>query len=71
MRLSQTETLRFSHEHKAYTQLTGVTNTNKPIMCKKKTITVYPIYDDSILDSLLPPSEDEDGWVYLDGQTIQ
>ena len=36
VRLSQTETLRFSHEHKAYTQLTGVTNTNKPIMCKKK-----------------------------------
>ena len=71
VRLSQTETARFSHERKAYTQLTGVTRSNIPIACKKRAITVYPIYDSAMLDGLMLPSADTDGWIYLDGQTIE
>ena len=67
--LYQGETLRFSHEHKGYVQLAG-THADVPILSKKKIFTVYGIYDDSILNSLLPTPSDED-WVYLDGQTIE
>jgi hypothetical protein len=37
-------------------------------------ITVYPIYDDSILGDDIAPTppggDDEEGWVILDGETI-
>ena len=69
IKLMKTETLRFTPERKAYTQLTGVTNTGRPIACKKQIITIYPIYNDSIAKEPLPAPND-DGWVYLDGQII-
>lgn len=67
VKLTRLETLRFNHNRKAYTQLTGITTTGEPIACKEWVITVYPIHNSSILNQILPPADD-DGWVYLDGQ---
>ena len=68
--LNQEETLRFSEERKAYVQLRGATYDGIPIASRKRLITVYPVYDDSILDDDILPTPSPDGWVYLDGETI-
>ena len=68
--LSQEETLRFSEEYKAYVQFRATTFEGVPIASKQRQITVYPIYDDSILDDDILPTPSTDGWVYLDGQNI-
>lgn len=68
--LNQEETLRFVDDRKAYAQLRAVTGDGIPIASREKQITVYPVYDDSILDDDILPSPDYDGWVYLDGSTI-
>lgn len=68
--LNQEETLRFSEKRKAYVQLRAITTDGIPIASIKKQLTVYPIYDDSILDEEIIPTPDYDGWVFLDGSTI-
>lgn len=68
--LNQEETLRFSEERKAYVQLRGATYDGIPIASRQQLITVYPVYDDSILDDEILPTPDYDGWVFLDGETI-
>lgn len=68
--LNQEETLRFSDERKAYVQLRALTVDGIPIASKEKQITVYPVYDDSILGEEILPTPDYDGWVFLDGSTI-
>jgi hypothetical protein len=68
--LNQEETLRFSDERKAYAQLRGSTYEGIPIVSREHMITVYPVYDDSILDEEILPTPSPDGWVYLDGQYI-
>lgn len=68
--LNREETMRFADDRKAYVQLTGVKNDGHDIGHKKETITVYPIYDDSILNEDLLPTPDYNGWVYLDGHEI-
>lgn len=68
--LNQEETLRFVDERKAQVQLWSETKEGVPFASKTQLITVYPIYDDSILDDNILPTPDLDGWVILDGSTI-
>lgn len=68
--LNQEETLRFEDDRKAYVQLRAMTLDGTPIASRESAITVYPIFDESILDDEILPTPDYDGWVYLDGQTI-
>ena len=68
--LNQEETLRFVDDRKAYVQLRAATIDGIPIASREKMITVYPVYDDTILDDEILPTPDYDGWIYLDGSTI-
>jgi hypothetical protein len=68
--LNQEETLRFVDDHKGRTQLLGTTKSGIPFATREKTFTVYPIYDDSILDGEILPTPSYDGIIYLDGQSI-
>lgn len=68
--LNQEETLRFSEERKAYVQLRGTTFEDIPIASREKQITVYPVYDDSIIDDEILPTPTYDGWIFLDGLNI-
>ena len=72
--LSKEETLRFSEKSKAYVQLSATTVEGTRFASKQELITVYPIFDDSILgDDVTPtptPGEGEDGWIILDGKPI-
>ena len=68
--LNQEETLRFVDDRKAYVQLRGATIDGINFGNKKTPITVYPVYDDTILDDEILPTPDYDGWVVLDGSTI-
>ena len=68
--LNQEETLRFTEIRTAYVQFRGTTIDGIPIASKKQELTVYPVYDDSILDEEILPTPDYDGWVFLDGSTI-
>ena len=69
--LSQDETLRFSEKSKAYVQLSATTGEGVRFASKQELITVYPIYDDSILGDVVLPTPDEgDDWIILDGETI-
>ena len=70
--LNKEETLRFSDERKAYTQLRAKAIDGTAFASKQETVTVYPVYDDSVLeDEILPtPSPDADGIVILDGMTV-
>ena len=68
--LNQEETLRFVDDHKAYVQLRATTLEGIPIASKERLITVYPVYDDSILDDNILPSPSYDNLIYLDGKNI-
>ena len=71
--LSKSETLRFSEERKACVQLTATTLEGTRFGSKQELITVYPIFDDSVLgDDITPtPGDDEEsGWIVLDGKPI-
>lgn len=71
--LKQEETLRFSDKSKAYVQLSATTNEGSRFASHQELITVYPIYDDSILgDDVIPtPGEgDEEGLIILNGGNI-
>jgi hypothetical protein len=68
--LNQEETLRFVDDRKAYVQLRGSTLEGVGFGSRKRAITVYPVYDDSILDDEILPTPDYDGWVVLDGSNI-
>jgi hypothetical protein len=63
--LNQEETLRFTDDEKAYVQLVVETTYGKHIASREEMITVYPIYDDEILDDdILPtPGYNPDGTV--------
>lgn len=71
--LSQSETLRFSDKLKAKVQLSATTFEGTRFASKQELITVYPIYDDSILGDDIIPTPDgsgEDDWIILDGEPI-
>ncbi|MBP3631230.1 MAG: hypothetical protein J6J23_07095 [Clostridia bacterium] len=69
--LTQEETLRFSEKRKAYTQLRARGPEGQFFASKKHMITVYPVYDDNIMGDEILPTPTADGWVILDGQTIE
>lgn len=68
--LNQEETLRFVDDRKAYAQLRAMTIDGIPIASKEKMITVYPVYDDSLLEDEILPTPEYDGWIFLDAQPI-
>lgn len=68
--LNQEETLRFSDKTKAYVQLRASCKDGVTFGSKKQEITVYPVYDDTILGDDIMPSPSDDGWIILDGGTI-
>ena len=70
--LSPSETLRFSEKAKAKTQLRASTFEGICFASKQEIITVYPSYDDSILDDVVPtPGGSQLGnWTVLDGGAI-
>jgi hypothetical protein len=68
--LHQEETLRFTDKRKAKVQLRAVTTSGIPIITHEQLITVYPAYDDSILDEEIWPTPDYNGWVLLDGESV-
>lgn len=71
--LTKEETLRFADDRKAYVQLQGKTADKVAFASKQETITVYPVYDDSILDDdIVPtPTPDVDGVIYLDAGRVE
>lgn len=68
--LNQEETLRFTDKRKAKVQLRATTTTGVPFGSHEQLITVYPVYDDSILDDTILPTPSYDGLILLDGQNI-
>lgn len=68
--LSPEETLRFSDKRKAYVQFSGTSLDGYRFAGDQEEITVYPIYDDSILGDVVTPTPTYDGLIILDGQTI-
>jgi hypothetical protein len=69
--LSQEETLRFSDKTKAYVQLRASSIDGNAFASKQEQITVYPLYDDSVLEEGILPTPSDDGWIILDGNTIK
>lgn len=69
--LNQEETLRFSEERKGCVQLRAKTIEGIPIVSREKQFTVYPVYNDSILDDEILPTPEYDGWIYLDGSIVE
>ena len=69
--LNQEETLRFVDNRKAYVQLRATTFDGVPIASQQQLITVYPIYDDTILEDEVLPTPDYTGLVLLDGLNIE
>lgn len=69
--LTQEETLRFSEKSKAYVQLRATSLDGSSFASKQEILTVYPVYDDSILgEEDIIPTPDDNGWSYLDGGTV-
>ena len=68
--LHQEETLRFTDKRKARTQLRAVTSDGIPIISQEQLFTVYPSYDDAILDEEVWPTPDYNGWVIFDGDKV-
>ena len=70
--LTQEETLRFSDKYKAYTQLRAVGPESQSFASKAEMITVYPVYDEDILEGeILPTPTTPDGIIFLDGGVIE
>lgn len=65
------ETLRFSDDRKAYVQLSAKSVDGIRFATKQESINVYPIYDDSVIEDIITPTPDYNGWIVLDGQTIE
>ena len=68
--LNKEETLRFTDKRKAHVQIMAEVVGGLPFGSKPNMITVYPAYDDLILDGDIVPTPDPDGVVILDGSTI-
>ena len=68
--LSAEETLRFSDESKGYVQLRAQSLDGYTFGSKQERFTVYPVYDDTILDGEITPTPDDSGLIILDGESI-
>ena len=71
--LDKEETLRFKDDRKAYVQFQAKTVSGNTFASKKELITVYPVYDDSILDdNIMPtPTPEDNGLIILDGSEVK
>lgn len=69
--LTEEETLRFSEKTKAYVQLKARNHEDNVFATKQEDITIYPVYDDTILDENLIPTPGYDGIIILDGHYIE
>lgn len=68
--LNREETLRFTDKRKGRVQLSGLTKTGIPIMSKERLFTVYPSFNDDVLDDDVQPTPDYGGWIRLDGGRV-
>lgn len=68
--LDEEETLRFSDKTKAYVQLRAQAADGNTFGSKQAQITVYPVYDDTVLGGDIIPTPDDGEWVILDGATV-
>lgn len=68
--LTAEETLRFSDKYKAKVQLRAQHESGAVFASHEQSITVYPINDDIVKDDPTLPSENEEGWIILDGESI-
>lgn len=68
--LTEEETARFSEKTKAYVQLKAKCIDGNTFASKKEIITVYPWYDDSVLEDEILPTPTDDGWIILDGSIV-
>ena len=69
--LTAEETTRFSDRFKAKVQLRAQRSKDGVVFAsEEESITVYPINDDILTDDPTMPSENEEGWIILDGGTI-
>lgn len=70
--LTAEETSRFLDKYKAKVQLRAQHIVSGAVFGNKtRLITVYPMLDDIIKEDPTLPSETEEGWVVLDGETIE
>lgn len=67
--LNREETLRFSEDRKAYVQFRATASDGTSYATKKREITVYPVYDDSLIEDVAP-TPDFDGYIILDGLSV-
>ena len=69
--LTAEETLRFSEQYKAKTQIRAERIKDGTVFgCKPQIITVYPMDDDIVDSDPTLPAENEEGVVILDGGSI-
>lgn len=66
--LDREETLRFSDKRRAYVQLRIITKDEISVVGKIHPITVYPTYDDHLINDDIVPTPT--GYIYLDGDEI-
>ena len=70
VKLTPEETLRFSDERKAYTQLTATTHDGSRFASHQTTFNVDPVRDEDISDDNILPTPDNNGFIILDGGRI-
>ena len=69
--LTAEETSRFSDKTKAKVQLRAQHSESGTIFgTRPQLITVYPMLDEILNEDPTMPSENEEGWIVLDGETI-
>lgn len=68
--LTQEETLRFGDQRKAYVQLRAESKDGYVFASKQETLTVYPLYDDSVLGDFVTPTPGDDDYIFLDSGSI-
>lgn len=68
--LTADETMRFSEKYKAQVQLRAQAKDGNIFGNRTKLVTVYPMNDDILDEDPTLPSENEEGWIVLDGETV-
>ena len=70
--LTERETLRFSDKLKARVQIRAEAKDSTIFASRETLITVYPIHDDIIIDDPnLPDNPNDEGFIILDGMSIE
>ena len=69
--LNAEETLRFTDELKGKVQLRAKTLEAHSFASKETRFTVYPIYDDSVIEDYIEPTPEYNGYVILDAGEVK